>query len=164
MYLTTSIFYSDLLQVTACLSSYYELRPCRPRTEKLRKLLEECPYRGPEYENGGQEFERGEWGAGDGRDDWEGQTDKKRRKKNKEQPRKVCIVASLSNYSLLIHSLCSSTLKQYTFSDLLSVVQASERELQDALEKLQACLVDGIHLWDLHIHNAVWTNIQFYLP
>ena len=38
-------------QVTACLSSYYELRPCRPRTEKLKQLLSECLYQGPEYES-----------------------------------------------------------------------------------------------------------------
>lgn len=32
---------------------------------------------------------------------------------------------------------------QYTFSDLLNVVQASEKELWDALEKQQACLING---------------------
>ena len=37
-------------QVTGFSSEYYELRPCRARTSKLRRLLSECPYRGPEYE------------------------------------------------------------------------------------------------------------------
>ena len=44
--------FSRVFEVSACLSSYYELRPCRPRLEKLKQLLEECPYRGPEYEEG----------------------------------------------------------------------------------------------------------------
>lgn len=30
---------------------YYELRICKPRLRKLRQLLEECLYRGPEYED-----------------------------------------------------------------------------------------------------------------
>ena len=34
-------------------------------------------------------------------------------------------------------------LLQYTFEDLLDCVQASERELEEALEKLQACLING---------------------
>ena len=37
-------------QVTGCLNTYLELRPCRPRIEKLKRLLSECPYRGPEGE------------------------------------------------------------------------------------------------------------------
>ena len=37
-------------QVTACLFSTYELRRCRPRLEKLKRLLEERPFRGEEYE------------------------------------------------------------------------------------------------------------------
>ena len=41
--------------MSACLSSYVELRPCRPKTEKLNHLLAECPYRGPEYEGEGEE-------------------------------------------------------------------------------------------------------------
>ena len=44
------LVYFSSLQVTACLSSYFELRTCRPKTGKLRQLLAECPYRGPEYE------------------------------------------------------------------------------------------------------------------
>lgn len=43
-------FDAYFLKVSACLSSYFELRPCRPRLEKLKHLLAECPYRGPEYE------------------------------------------------------------------------------------------------------------------
>ena len=131
--------------MTACLSSYYELRPCRPRSEKLRKLLSECPYRGPEYESREQEFEGGEWRVGEDRDDWAGETDKKRRKINKERPRKVGIIAHFPSF--LFHSLhhsLSPTPQQYTFSDLLSVVQASEEELQVALDKLQACVMDGM--------------------
>lgn len=30
---------------------YYELRICKPRLQKVRKLLEKCLYRGPEYED-----------------------------------------------------------------------------------------------------------------
>ena len=48
MKLTVGI--TNTIQVSACLSSYMELRPCRPRTEKLKQLLAECPYRGTEYE------------------------------------------------------------------------------------------------------------------
>ena len=39
-----------MIQVTACLNAYLELRPCRPRTEKLKQLLSEYPYGGPETE------------------------------------------------------------------------------------------------------------------
>ena len=44
--------FSCVFEVSACLSSYFELRSCRPRLERLKHLLEECPYRGPEYEEG----------------------------------------------------------------------------------------------------------------
>ena len=37
-------------QVTACLNSYLEVRPCRPRIEKLKQLLSEYLYKGPEAE------------------------------------------------------------------------------------------------------------------
>lgn len=30
---------------------YYELRICKPRLQKVRRLLEKCLYRGPEYED-----------------------------------------------------------------------------------------------------------------
>ena len=40
------------LQVVACLGDYFELRCCQPKTQKLRELLSECPYKGPEYEGG----------------------------------------------------------------------------------------------------------------
>lgn len=36
--------------MTACLNSYLELRECRPKIEKLKSLLFECPFRGLEYE------------------------------------------------------------------------------------------------------------------
>ena len=39
-------------QVVACLGDYFELRCCQPKTQKLRELLSECPYKGPEYEGG----------------------------------------------------------------------------------------------------------------
>ena len=39
-----------MIQVTACLNAYLELRPCRPRIEKLKQLLLEYPYGGPETE------------------------------------------------------------------------------------------------------------------
>lgn len=32
------------------MGDYYELRLCQPKTQKLRELLCECSYRGPEYE------------------------------------------------------------------------------------------------------------------
>ena len=38
------------MQVTACLSSYLELRPCRPKIQKLKDLLSEMPYKGQECE------------------------------------------------------------------------------------------------------------------
>ena len=52
---------------------------------------------------------------------------------------------SLSRYILSLLSLPSppSPSHQYTFSELLSIVQASERELWDALDKQHACLIDG---------------------
>ena len=75
-----------------CLSSYYELRPCRPKTGKLGQLLAECPYRGPEYEQGGEiegggEMEGGgEEGEIAGTDDWDSKGKEKRKKIN---PQKV---------------------------------------------------------------------------
>ena len=36
--------------MTACVGDYYELRPCQPKTQKLKDMLSECPYKGPEYE------------------------------------------------------------------------------------------------------------------
>ena len=39
-----------IIQVTACLNAYFELRPCRPRIQKLKQLLSEYPYKGPEAE------------------------------------------------------------------------------------------------------------------
>ena len=39
-----------VIQVTACLNAYLELRPCRPRIHKLKELLSDYPYRGPEME------------------------------------------------------------------------------------------------------------------
>ena len=38
------------MQATACLNTYLEVRPCRPRVEKLKYLLSEYPYKGPEAE------------------------------------------------------------------------------------------------------------------
>ena len=32
------------------MGNYLELRQCRPRLERLKLLLSECPYRGSEYE------------------------------------------------------------------------------------------------------------------
>ncbi|CAI7999148.1 Sister chromatid cohesion protein DCC1 [Geodia barretti] len=111
--------------VTMCLSNYLELRPCRPRTEKLRQLLSECPYRGPEYEEEGEEegeeglVNEGEESGEDDKDDWEERRRTKSRKVKIDRPRK------------------------YMFSELVEVVQASERELREALQKLQACLISG---------------------
>ena len=72
---------SLFLQVTACVSTYFELRPCRPRLEKLKQLLAECPYKGPEYEGIGEEEEGGDEGEGER----EGIPPKKRK-----VPKKVC--------------------------------------------------------------------------
>ena len=36
--------------MTACLNTYLEVRPCRPRVEKLKHLLSEYLYKGPEAE------------------------------------------------------------------------------------------------------------------
>ena len=74
-----------------CLSSYLELRPCCARTEKLRQLLSECPYRGPEYEEEEEEEEEeeGEEEREDEMEDWEGKRKVKRRKTNTDRPRKV---------------------------------------------------------------------------
>ena len=73
-----------------CLSSYYELRPCRPKIGKLREFLEECPYKGPEYEvdelkSMGEEPDEG----GDRGEEWNGEKEPKRRKIDNIQPRKV---------------------------------------------------------------------------
>ncbi|PNF17560.1 Sister chromatid cohesion protein DCC1 [Cryptotermes secundus] len=38
-------------QVLGVFHKYYELRTCKPRLRKVRQLLEECLYRGPEYED-----------------------------------------------------------------------------------------------------------------
>lgn len=37
--------------MTSSVSSYLELRPIRPRTEKLKQLLSEVPYKGQECED-----------------------------------------------------------------------------------------------------------------
>lgn len=71
-------------QITACLSSYLELRPCRPRIERLKELLSECPFQGPSHE--GEESQQGWGGKGDSAPlDDEG----KGRKRRKRAPRKV---------------------------------------------------------------------------
>ena len=44
----------------ACLNTYLELRQCRPRIERLKTLLNICPYKGSEYETDEwEEFSRG---------------------------------------------------------------------------------------------------------
>lgn len=53
---------------------------------------------------------------------------------------------SCINWICSLFHLLPSQPRQYTFSDLLSVVQASEKELWDALEKHQACLIKGMHI------------------
>ncbi|XP_065905943.1 sister chromatid cohesion protein DCC1-like isoform X2 [Dysidea avara] len=37
-------------EVTACLDTYFEARSCRPQLDKLKRLLRESPYSGPEHE------------------------------------------------------------------------------------------------------------------
>ena len=93
------------MQVTMCLSNYLELRPCRPRTEKLRQLLSECPYRGPEYEEEGEEegeeglVNEGEESGEDDKDDWEERRRTKSRKVKIDRPRKVCCVSPSLSFS-----------------------------------------------------------------
>ena len=84
-----------------CLSNYLELRPCRPRTEKLRQLLSECPYRGPEYEEEGEEglVNEGEESGEDDKDDWEERRRTKSRKVKIDRPRKVCCVSPSLSFS-----------------------------------------------------------------
>ena len=58
----------------------------------------------------------------------------------------------------MYHTPCFLFLQQYTFSHLLDVVQASEKELSDSLHKLQALLIDGIHVCTciyMHLHVCV---------
>lgn len=71
------------------------MRLCRPKTEKLRQLLAECPYRGPEYENGGREFD----GGGQREEENEDVVGSKEEKEGKkDQPKKVCWGMHLSSY------------------------------------------------------------------
>lgn len=119
-------------EVTACLSSYMELRPCRPRTEKLKQLLAECPYRGAEFE-ASEEFEEvaNERSREGGEREVEGARCKRKRMR-----------------------------KKYTFDELLAHVQASESELCEALDRLQACMIDGYwRLFDLDYRDSVFQHI-----
>ena len=51
MMLTPSMFAMYLVsQICGCVSSYYELRRCRPKLEKLNILLNESAYKGQEFE------------------------------------------------------------------------------------------------------------------
>lgn len=40
-----------LFQVLGLFYKYYELRPAKPKLIKLQQLLQEFPYKGPEFEN-----------------------------------------------------------------------------------------------------------------
>ena len=51
-------------KITACLANYLELRLCPPKTERLKALLAEWPFRGAEYETEGAWEESQGWGAG----------------------------------------------------------------------------------------------------
>ncbi|XP_071531976.1 sister chromatid cohesion protein DCC1 isoform X2 [Panulirus ornatus] len=48
-------------QVCGIHHTYLEIRPCKPRTQKLRELLEECPYSGSQGENQDGEKTRYTW-------------------------------------------------------------------------------------------------------
>ncbi|XP_068081058.1 sister chromatid cohesion protein DCC1 isoform X2 [Anabrus simplex] len=76
-------------EVLGVFHKYFELRPCKPRLQKLRAVLEESMYRGKEFEE------------------------------------------ELENLGV----------KTYTFHQLLDTVQASEMELQEALQKEMVCCV-----------------------
>ncbi|XP_041359133.1 sister chromatid cohesion protein DCC1-like isoform X2 [Gigantopelta aegis] len=80
----------QMREVCSVLYKYYELRPCKPKVKKLKKLLEQNEFSGKECE-----------------EDEEHQGSK------------------------------------FTYTDLLDLVQASETELQVALKKLNACVIDG---------------------
>ena len=108
------LVYFSSLQVTACLSSYFELRTCRPKTGKLRQLLAECPYRGPEYEcEGVMEAEEEEKGT---EEEEEGEGMGKEYKKGsaggvREQTKKVADlthVPALFPFNSCLHSLPST--------------------------------------------------------
>ncbi|EDO31491.1 predicted protein [Nematostella vectensis] len=81
-------------QVSSCHSEYLEVRSGRPRLQKLRRLLEQAMYKGPEYENKGDDM-----------------TDGIREK--------------------------------FTLDDLLNVVQGSEQEIKQKLDKLGALEING---------------------
>lgn len=93
-----------------CLSSYYELRSCQPKTGKLRQLLAESPYRGPEYEiEGSEDIGRELEVDGERMEGWNGEKEAKRRKIDKNQPRKVnkivCYRVYVLPFSLTVHFL-----------------------------------------------------------
>lgn len=83
--------HANYFKITACLSNYLELRHCRPKTERLKALLGEWPFRGSEYEMEGAWEESQGWGAGESvpvelREDSIGTKPKKRKKR---APKKV---------------------------------------------------------------------------
>lgn len=104
-------------EVSACLSAYLELRPCPPKTSKLKQLLSQCPYRGEEFE-----------AKSDPRDEYSEASDPRRvgsKENSTEKARK------------------KNGPNRYTFEELLDCVRASEGELVQALDRLEACLIDG---------------------
>ena len=44
----------------------------------------------------------------------------------------------------MLCDVCVCVCAQYSFEDLLNLVQASEAELRDGLRSLQACLIEGM--------------------
>ena len=136
-------------QVTACAFSYFELRQCRPKLDKLKRLLNELPYKGELHERS---------------EDKDGKT---RVNSTMKTSRQINTPPSLSLFLppffslLLLHLflfvsplflslplslsifLSLSLPLQYTYYDLLDRVQASEEELMTGLKQLQACLIDG---------------------
>ena len=94
------------------MNSYLELRPCRPRLERLKSLLMECPFQGLECEPEflGEESQEGGEGEGDSAPmDVPGQEERgpmggRERGRTKKTPNKVSKVqkndfqASVPNY------------------------------------------------------------------
>lgn len=81
------------------MGSYLEVRQCRPRIERLKVLLSECPYRGAEFEEEEEEEVEGA-DAELGSQGWEmvdsaatmdigEDAVRQRRKKKQQAPRKV---------------------------------------------------------------------------
>lgn len=117
-------------EVTAYLGNYLELRACRPKVTRLKALLAECPFRGAEFEE--------EIGGG-GRIGEESQE----LLDGSDGVHSMEVVVREGGVSRGNRKAGKRTPKKYTFEELLDLVQSSEDELYEALDKLQACPIQG---------------------